>query len=281
MTKKFTTAAPAKTAKPKAAAAPALKRTPVAAAAAQTSAPAEEPTEALPAAVGGELLEPASDAELEKAVEALPNPAPRLTMEHIQRVIVDEIYTRIEGTLTTICTLKLRNGYTVVGVNNGPVSPENFDQQVACEYAYKGAVNQIWTLEGYLLKEFLAAAKDKSELNPIGEIAKACHEANAALCRAFGDNSQPTWDDAPDWQRMSAINGVSFHLANPDAGPESSHGAWLAQKEAEGWVWGEVKDADAKTHPCMLPFDELPPEQQAKDHVFRALVHTLAGGRHG
>jgi hypothetical protein len=108
----------------------------------------------------------------------------------------------------------------------------------------------------------------------INDIARVAHEANAALCRAFGDDSQPSWEDAPEWQRSSAINGVRLHLIG-DHGPEASHESWMAEKVEAGWTYGETKDPEAKTHPCMVPFSELPPEQQAKDHVFRAVVHAL------
>ena len=104
-------------------------------------------------------------------------------------------------------------------------------------------------------------------------IAMMCHAINAAYCQSLGDDSQPTWDDALDWQRQSAIAGVEMHLANPDATPEQSHESWYAQKEAEGWTYGEVKDAEKKEHPCFLPYDELPIEQKAKDYLFRATVH--------
>ena len=107
-------------------------------------------------------------------------------------------------------------------------------------------------------------------------IAAVAHEINRAYCAALGDDSQPEWDDAPDWQKDSAVGGVEFHLANPDAGPEASHESWLAQKEADGWTYGEEKDPEAKTHPCFVPFTELPPEQQAKDFLFRQTVHSLA-----
>lgn len=106
-------------------------------------------------------------------------------------------------------------------------------------------------------------------------IAQVAHQINKAYCEALGDTSQVNWDDAPDWQKESALHGVEMHLGNPDAGAEASHESWLAQKEADGWVYGEVKDADAKTHPCILPFSELPVEQQAKDAIFRAVVHAV------
>ena len=109
------------------------------------------------------------------------------------------------------------------------------------------------------------------------QIAHVTHEANRAWCIANGDLSQPLWDDAPDWQKESAMAGVKFHLTNPDAGPSASHDSWLAHKEAEGWVYGPVKDPVAKQHPCMVPFDQLPKEQQIKDVLFRSIVHAING----
>lgn len=111
------------------------------------------------------------------------------------------------------------------------------------------------------------------------EIARVCHETNRALCEAFGDHSQKPWDEAEGWQRDSAIKGVEFALLNPDAPPSAQHDAWTADKVAAGWVYGEVKDATAKTHPCIVPYEQLPPEQRAKDYVFRAVVHGMAGAR--
>lgn len=106
-------------------------------------------------------------------------------------------------------------------------------------------------------------------------IARVAHLINAAYCASLGDTSQTSWEDAPEWQRESAVNGVNMHLANPDATPEQSHESWLAQKVEAGWVYGDVKDADAKTHPCCVPFAELKPEQKAKDFLFRGVVHAL------
>lgn len=104
------------------------------------------------------------------------------------------------------------------------------------------------------------------------ELAELCHEANRQYCQTIGDDSQPLWVDAPDWQKDSAINGVKFHLANPGAPPSASHDSWLAQKSEEGWVYGAVKDPEKKEHPCMVEYDQLPPEQQAKDALFIATI---------
>lgn len=106
------------------------------------------------------------------------------------------------------------------------------------------------------------------------DIACLCHEANRAYCQAIGDTSQLPWDEAPDWQRASAINGVKFHMDNPDAGPDASHNNWLAEKEKDGWVYGPAKDPNKKTHPCVTAYGNLPIEQRAKDYIFAAIVKT-------
>lgn len=107
-------------------------------------------------------------------------------------------------------------------------------------------------------------------------IACAAHMANRVYCQALGDESQPTWEDAPEWQRSSIINGVRAKLANPDITPAQSHEGWLAQKRAEGWTWGPTKDPLLKTHPCMLDYENLPADQKHKDHNFLAVVLSMA-----
>ena len=106
-------------------------------------------------------------------------------------------------------------------------------------------------------------------------IAKVCHEANRAYCQTMGDSSQPKWKEAPDWQKNSAIAGVNFCFANPDAPPSANHEAWLKTKEAEGWKYGPVKDPEKKEHPCFVPYEHLPVEQQKKDALFKAVVTAL------
>lgn len=108
------------------------------------------------------------------------------------------------------------------------------------------------------------------------QIARVCHEANRAYCQSIGDNSQPAWDDAPDWQRTSAIKGVEFTIANPEAPPSASHDSWLEEKRATGWKHGPVKDPEKKEHPCFVPYAELPVEQRRKDALFQAVVRALS-----
>lgn len=106
------------------------------------------------------------------------------------------------------------------------------------------------------------------------QVARIAHEINKAYCEAIGDNSQPSWEEAPAWQKDSIMLGVNLHWGQ-DVGPEASHESWMAQKLADGWVYGPEKNPELKTHPCIRPFHELPQEQQVKDFLFRAVVHAL------
>lgn len=107
------------------------------------------------------------------------------------------------------------------------------------------------------------------------EIARICHEVNRAICEAAGDFTQKSWKDAEAWQRESAIRGVQFTREHPDAPASAQHEAWMADKIANGWVLGSVKNATFMTHPCLVPYDELPFEQRVKDHAFRAVVKAM------
>lgn len=109
----------------------------------------------------------------------------------------------------------------------------------------------------------------------VEKVAAIAHETNRAYCRALGDNSQMPWDDSPPWQQKSAITGVRFTIQHPEAPPSATHESWFAEKRADGWQYGPVKCQILKTHPCFVPYDELPPEQRAKDYIFQAVVRSV------
>ena len=112
----------------------------------------------------------------------------------------------------------------------------------------------------------------------IEKIAAVCHAANRQLCLALGDDSQVSWSEAPWSLRQSAIAGVAMLQENPDAPLNFVHENWRKFKAAQGWVYGAEKNDETKTHPCMVPYEELPPEQQVKDKLFKAIVIALTQG---
>lgn len=115
------------------------------------------------------------------------------------------------------------------------------------------------------------------EEREIERIARVCHETNRAWCRSIGDPVSPVWEEASGEQRGSVRTGVRAVLANPRVTAEDSHANWLATRQAQGWRYGPVKDERARTHPCMVPFDDLPEVQRAKDRLFLSVCRAIAG----
>lgn len=109
----------------------------------------------------------------------------------------------------------------------------------------------------------------------IPQIARLCHEANREYCVVHDDHSQSSWEDSPLSIRQSAIAGVRFRYENPTATPQAQHDAWMAERIRDGWTLGEVKDPVKKTHPCLVPYSELPDYQRYKDELFMAVCGAL------
>lgn len=109
----------------------------------------------------------------------------------------------------------------------------------------------------------------------VEQVAQLCHVVNKELCWLLGDYSQPPFNEAPEWQVESAIQGVYFRLMNPDVTPEQMHDNWSKQKVADGWVYGPIKCPERKSHPCLIPYHQLGPEQKLKDFLFSAVVGAV------
>ena len=51
------------------------------------------------------------------------------------------------------------------------------------------------------------------------------------------------------------------------------HDVWAKSRIAEGWVYGEKKDNEKKTTPCLVPYEELP--ESEKDYDRNTAIDTL------
>jgi hypothetical protein len=92
--------------------------------------------------------------EIEHDVKAKGLISPRVTPDSIDARITGELYYVFPGTTVTVCALRLENGYVVVG-KSAAASKDNFDEEIGRKIARADARDQIWRLEGYLLRESL------------------------------------------------------------------------------------------------------------------------------
>jgi hypothetical protein len=46
---------------------------------------------------------------------------------------------------------------------------------------------------------------------------------------------------------------------------ENAHDHWAKRRIAEGWTFGATRDDEARRHPCLVPYDELPDSEKQYD----------------
>lgn len=95
------------------------------------------------------------EAAIEKEIVAKGKTAPRIKPADIDSQIADIKFHVFEGTTLTVCALVLKNGFCVVG-ESAAASPENFDEAIGRDVAFKHAREKIWQLEGYALRNALS-----------------------------------------------------------------------------------------------------------------------------
>ena len=54
---------------------------------------------------------------------------------------------------------------------------------------------------------------------------------------------------------------------------ENVHDNWAAARIADGWIYGEKRDDENKTTPCLVPYSELPEKEKAYDR--NTAIETL------
>lgn len=111
---------------------------------------------------------------IEQEIQAKASTAPRVTPADIEANIASEHYFTAEQgafaafdpprgsdvvppelSLLTFCVLVLRNGFTVTG-ESACASPENFNAEIGRRIARENAVNNVWPLLGFRLRDKLA-----------------------------------------------------------------------------------------------------------------------------
>jgi hypothetical protein len=112
-------------------------------------------------------------------------------------------------------------------------------------------------------------------------IAYVCYEANRAICAALGDAHPLPWSEQTEDFKTKYEKGVGFALA-VESTAESQHEAWMQTRLADGWTYAEGPiNPEAKTHPDLVPYGQLPAGSRVKGAVFRAVAKAMSGAGPG
>ncbi len=202
-----------------------------------------------------------SEQEIEREIQAKGLNAPRLTPERIDEVIVGEYYGL--GTdlflapgepvmrkcpaplaLLTICVLVLKNGFTVVGTS-ACASAANFDETIGRKIAREKAREQVWALEGYLLKEELSRASAFSAAAAMNDAVREVHalvsEKRPASAAPVPSPGRMVLYYEGDWEAC----GASF--------PHAMTGDWECQKAFVERHGAEARGTNGtRLHPAII-----------------------------
>lgn len=180
-----------------------------------------------------------TDQEIEMEIQAKGlTAAPRITPADVEANIASEHYfTAAQGryaatganvetgdplSLLTFCVLVLKNGFKVTG-ENACVSPENFDPELGRKLARQKAIDKVWELMGYALKERLAATSSEVTIG-------INHSSDADVEQGFSD--QPEAD---------AVTKELIHFQD-DKGVVVGTMKFTRTPEGETWEWEGDKD---------------------------------------
>ena len=194
-----------------------------------------------------------TDQEIETEIQAKGlTAAPRITPDDVEANIASEHYfTAAQGryaatganvetgdplSLLTFCVLVLKNGFTVTG-ENACVSPENFDPELGRKLARQKAIDKVWELMGYALKERLAATSSEVTIG-------INHSSDADVEQGFSD--QPEADAVT----KELIRAAVAHITTPevllkfqdDKGVVVGTMKFTRTPEGETWEWEGDKD---------------------------------------
>lgn len=118
------------------------------------------------------------------------------------------------------------------------------------------------------------AHTEYDDVEPTPEALLLCARVCHAVTKALNDSrGEVTLDFG--LIRTGLIHAIQDALDDPSIDGRTMHQSWMEDKLARGWVHGDDKDPVRKTHPCILPYDELPPEQRVKDDLILAVAREM------
>lgn len=100
----------------------------------------------------------------------------------------------------------------------------------------------------------------------------------AAFKASIGEDAVEDFAVLPEPQKKSLLDGIEMLVADPDAGPEARHSAWVDGMLTDGWALGDEINEQNKTHPMLMSFDELPESEQIKEKLLHAVVRSMSSG---
>lgn len=171
-------------------------------------------------------------------------------------------------------------------------------------YSKKSSIETEFSInQTYMKKSYTPSPLDLSsvDLTPIEKelvqmVAERSHQAWYAARRQEGITVEQNplmkpWSDLTAEERVSSLDSAeqAVKAAKAKFGPleefssgrsaiqpeafidaiaENAHEVWAKQRMDAGWTYGEVRDNDAKKHPMLIPYSEVPEKEKEKEKEY-------------
>jgi len=106
------------------------------------------------------------------------------------------------------------------------------------------------------------------------KIASIVHSVTMRFPRSDGSYPE-SWGNIPYDAQKQAADAVERVAEGKHQSPEELHILWGELNMRNGWSYGEKWCPIKKTHPCMVPYDQLSDAQKLKDEIWGTLVPLL------
>lgn len=111
-------------------------------------------------------------------------------------------------------------------------------------------------------------------------IAKTAHQVYRSVVMACEKDDQgvpvgfPTWDElGPNFQ-AGAVQEVARLIAQ-GCDAAAAHASWMAEAQADGWMYNRFHSVELKMHPRLVPFRELSEQDRLRCGIFAAVAAAL------
>ncbi len=149
----------------------------------------------------------------------------KLTPDYISSLVKDTSFFILPTTTTTICQLTLQNGFVVVGTS-ACIDKNSFSKEIGEQEAYKNALDKVWELEGYLLKQRLYETQSNTCESRYATFGEALE-----VLKKGGKVARRGWNGKGMWLSLSV--GPSISLANSRSIPSQMFWSENNRKYAE------------------------------------------------
>ena len=130
------------------------------------------------------------------------------------------------------------------------------------EYFYELRIKRQLEREGVINK------MNFKKYRTLLDIAQECHAKNNELMMMNGEEQRGSWETLDRHTKFITLKSVIKALENPNLTAKEMHDEWMNNKIEDGWKFGDVKDAELKTHPLIIDFELMNDIDKMKDQNF-------------